>query len=105
MSPHTQTQEEFEALSKLINQIIENTKATMKLEKRAKAETTQQQHKEIMTALDGLISKTMATAKSVSGKLKSNKQKNDEYEKEHPHSTLAAWRTNKLNTSALRFQV
>ena len=99
-----QTQQEFEELSNLINSIISNTKATMKLEKRAKAETTQSQHKEIMSMLDKLISSTMAIAKSVSCKIKIYKQKNEEYEKENPHSTLAQWRINKLNTSTLRFQ-
>eukprot|EP00486_Rosalina_sp_Unknown_P016732 CAMPEP_0201581198 /NCGR_PEP_ID=MMETSP0190_2-20130828/64534_1 /ASSEMBLY_ACC=CAM_ASM_000263 /TAXON_ID=37353 /ORGANISM="Rosalina sp." /LENGTH=222 /DNA_ID=CAMNT_0048018653 /DNA_START=52 /DNA_END=717 /DNA_ORIENTATION=- len=99
-----QTQQEFEELSNLINSIIANTKATMKLEKRAKAETTQTQHKEIMSMLDKLISSTMTIAKSVSNKIKIYKQKNQEYEKEHPHSTLAQWRINKLNTSTLRFQ-
>lgn len=99
-----QTQKEFEELSNLINSIIANTKATMKLEKRAKAETTQSQHKEIMSMLDKLISSTMTIAKSVTSKIKLYKKKNEEYENKHPHSTLAQWRINKLNTSTLRFQ-
>eukprot|EP00483_Globobulimina_turgida_P001306 UN01308 len=76
----------------------------MKLEKRAKSETTQTQHKDIMSELDALISSTMTYAKAVNNKIKIYKQKNDEYEKEHPHSTLSQWRVNKLNTSTLRFQ-
>eukprot|EP01083_Nonionella_stella_P291043 990409_1 len=99
-----QTQREFEELSKLINNIISNTKSTMKLEKKAKAETTQTQHKDIMSKLDVLIASTMANAKAVNTKIKIYKQKNDEYEKANPHSTLAQWRINKLNTSTLRFQ-
>eukprot|EP01083_Nonionella_stella_P096580 271552_1 len=99
-----QTQREFDELGILINNIITNTKATMSLEKKAKSETTQSQHKECMAKLDTLISSTMAYAKAVSDKIKIYKQKNDEYEAAHPHSTLSQWRINKLNTSALRFQ-
>merc|ERR1719244_2095494 len=57
-----------------------------------------------MAHLDRLITGTMTAAKTVSATLKSFKRKNEEYEKENPHSTLAAWRINKLNTSALRYQ-
>jgi len=99
-----QTQQEFEELSILINNIISNTKATMNLEKKSKAETTQTQHKEIMAKLDSLISSTMSNARAANNKIKIYKQKNQEYEKENPHSTLAQWRINKLNTSTLRFQ-
>lgn len=99
-----QTQKEFEELSTMINKIIINTQSTQKLEKQHIAETTQGQHQKIMNSLDKLISSTMAIAKGVSGKLKENKLKNEEFEKKNPHSTLAAWRINKLNTSALRFQ-
>ena len=100
-----QTQREFEQLSDLINRIIENTKSTMNLEKRAKSQTTSSEQKEIMSELDRLITGTMSTAKKVNDTLKSYKQKNEEYGKENPHSTLTAWRINKLNTSALRYQV
>lgn len=99
-----QTQKEFEELSKLTNSIISNTKATLKLETRAQSETTTAQHQEIMNILDKLMVSTMLLAKTVNGKLKIMKQKNDEYEKANPHSTLAAWRKNKLNASVLRFQ-
>jgi len=99
-----ETQKEFEDLSDLINTIIDNTKSTMNLEKKAKSQTTSSEQKEIMAELDRLISGTMSNAKKVSATLKSFKHKNEEYEKENPHSTLAAWRINKLNTSALRYQ-
>merc|ERR1719347_785961 len=88
----------------MINEIIINTQATQKLEKQHIAETTSSEQKEIMAELDRLISGTMSNAKKVSATLKSFKHKNEEYEKENPHSTLAAWRINKLNTSALRYQ-
>jgi len=99
-----ETQKEFENLSHDINRIVENTKSTMTLEKKAKSQTTSSEQKEIMAALDELMSGTMAIAKKVSAALKIYKKKNEEYEKANPHSTLAAWRINKLNTSALRYQ-
>ena len=100
-----QTQQEFEELSNLINNIITNTKAIIKLENRAHSETTQSQHKDIMTSLDALITSTMTNAKAVSSKIKIYRQKNQEYAKSNPHSTLSQWRINKLNASTLRFQV
>jgi len=99
-----ETQKEFENLSDLINRIINNTKATMNLEKRAKSQTTSSEQKEIMSELDQLIQNTMTTARTVGNTLKRGKVKNQEYEKDNPHSTLAAWRINKLNTCTLRYQ-
>merc|ERR1711933_476049 len=99
-----QTQQEFQELSGFINNIIDNTKEIIKLENKAHTETTQHQHKEIMSTLDELISSTMANAKMVINKIKINRQKNQEYTKLNPHSTLSQWRINKLNASTLRFQ-
>ena len=100
-----QIQSKFEELRQLNDQVIQNTKETIKLEIRANSETTQEQHKQILKELDGLMSSTVNVSKIIKQKIDQSKSMNIEYEQENPHSTLSTMMKNQLTSVTLRFQV
>jgi len=83
---------EFEIIEYQINQILLNSEDIKHLEMRASIEASYEQQQIIMQKLDDTISMTMNIGKIVKQELLNWKIKVDEYDLQHPHSTISQWK-------------